>query len=334
MPIHRKVRIEQEVNKAVERVKKKEHSEDSLVELKATWPKDHAKSARQIAGLCNAAGGAEVLWIIGLDEDSQIFAGADQAELANWWPSVSTFFEGQAPSMFDLNVTVDGKTYVALAFETDRPPYVVKVEKEDRLEVPWREGRATRSAKRSELARLLYKQSTRPNVSIASAQLIAFVDGNKNKALMLRVDLLVEPVGETAIILGAEGSHAFVHGGEPTSVGIDVEFGKAREIQAMSDGAVGLADYGVRCNKSSIVRLEFWSPSPEPEIPTIAGVHMRIEVSILGRPCPMESSLLPFGQSNYEVANLIHIWSVGPYDGGRKAFNKVTAKLNREYMRR
>jgi hypothetical protein len=131
--------------------------EDSLVELKATWPDDHWKAARRIAGHANAAGGNAVLWLIGLDEKRGV-TGADRIELANWWPKVQSCFGGASPTVTDVNVTIDnGQTFVALYFECAGRPFVVSLppgSTTDR-DVPWREGTRIRSATRSELIRLL-----------------------------------------------------------------------------------------------------------------------------------------------------------------------------------
>ncbi|MER2513178.1 MAG: hypothetical protein ABTQ25_12325 [Nitrosomonas ureae] len=134
--------------------------EDSRVELKTDWISPE-KVARQIAGHANSARGAKILWLIGVDEKKGI-VGAKYEELANWYPEVESYFDGLAPNCFDINIPNDKGTVVALLFDTDRAPFVVKnvaygkqgggsVE----LEVPWREGNKIRSARRSDLIRLL-----------------------------------------------------------------------------------------------------------------------------------------------------------------------------------
>src|SRR5262249_4597625 len=136
--------------------------EDSRVELKAKWPDEPAKAARRIAGHANAARGEHILWLIGVDEVNGV-SGADHQEMADWLAGVSKQFDGLAPRCYDLNVpTKNGKTVVALLFETNRAPFVVKNpyygrRKDDpiSLEVPWREGTKVRSAARSDLMLLL-----------------------------------------------------------------------------------------------------------------------------------------------------------------------------------
>lgn len=144
----RNIEIEGWVLGLVERVNKKMPVEDSREELKADWVADPPKMARQLAAMANAAHGQSILWVIGLDQEKGV-VGASNAELANWWPPISSLFDGLAPTFTDLNIPVENKTVVALLFTTDRFPYVVKADR-DRLELPWREGRRTRSAKRFE----------------------------------------------------------------------------------------------------------------------------------------------------------------------------------------
>jgi hypothetical protein len=152
--------VEAWVLRIIDQVNCGAHSEDSRVELKSTWPKS-AQAARQIAAHANAARGTPILWLIGVSETTGV-VGADYEEVANWYPEVKSYFDGVTPELFDLNVLVNSKTVVALLFQTERAPFVVRnaaygqtgggsVE----MEVPWREGRKTRSATRSDLIRLL-----------------------------------------------------------------------------------------------------------------------------------------------------------------------------------
>src|SRR5262249_17835092 len=152
--------IESWALRVIERVEAKQPHEDSRVELKAEWP-DYQKAARQIAGHANAARGEPILWLIGVDKDRGV-TGADYNELANWYPPVQSQFDALAPRLVDVNVPWKGKTVVALLFETDRFPFVVKNPVNGQpgcgpvsLEVPWRENTATRSATRSDLIRLI-----------------------------------------------------------------------------------------------------------------------------------------------------------------------------------
>ena len=152
--------IESWVLRAVDQVVRSSHCEDSLVELKSAWPKP-AVAARQIAAHANAARGAPILWIIGVDEVSGVL-GAETTELADWFSAVRSCFNHVYPELQDINVQIGDHTVVALLFQTDRAPFLVKnsvfgtsgggaVE----WEIPWREGRKTRTANREDIIRLI-----------------------------------------------------------------------------------------------------------------------------------------------------------------------------------
>jgi hypothetical protein len=160
----------------VERVKSGQPIEDARVELKAEWP-DTEKAARRIAGHANAARGAPILWLIGVNEKTGV-VGAQINELATWFPKVESNFDGLAPEHMDLNIPVDGQTVVALYFETGRAPFVVKNAAYGKkgggsveLEVPWRDGTSVRSARQSEMVRMLSPLALSPEIEVLAAQL-------------------------------------------------------------------------------------------------------------------------------------------------------------------
>lgn len=174
--------IESWALRVVDCVKSGQPNEDFLVELKRDWIKGE-KAARRIAGHANAARGENILWLIGVDEKAGVI-GVNATDLASWYACVESFFNELAPKMTPLNIPIDNKTVVALLFETDRTPFVVKnpvhgsssggsVE----LEVPWRENTSTRSARRSDLIRLLAPLELLPEVEILSSSLEATVEG-------------------------------------------------------------------------------------------------------------------------------------------------------------
>src|SRR5438093_863250 len=94
--------VEYRVLSIIERVEKKQPIEDFTVELKAEWPKEINKTARQIAGHANAARGELILCIIGLDQNRGVI-GAQYNELSNWFNSVKSEFDGIAPALIDKN---------------------------------------------------------------------------------------------------------------------------------------------------------------------------------------------------------------------------------------
>lgn len=164
--------IENWTLRIIDRVIKGQPNEDARVELKAAWI-DPIKAARRIAGHANAARGASILWIVGVDEKKCIVTGVDRQDLAEWFPKVESQFDGLAPYMTDLNVPYKDKTVVALLFETTRRPFVVKNPKQDAIlfEVPWREGTRVRSARREDLVRLLSPLQVLPSFEVLSGEL-------------------------------------------------------------------------------------------------------------------------------------------------------------------
>ena len=167
----RRQELEARVLDLLDRVERGQPVEDSTVELKMEWPRDLRRTARQIAGHANAARGDRILWIIGADEGGRRIVTADEQELANWWPAVRRHFDGIGPTLTsNLAVTRDGATVVALLFDTDRSPYVVRTGTEPALEVPWRRGNSTMTARREDLLRLLVPTLRRPHVEVLGAQ--------------------------------------------------------------------------------------------------------------------------------------------------------------------
>jgi hypothetical protein len=144
-----------------------------------------------------------VIWLIGVDPVSGV-TGTSHADLANWWPAVKAEFDGLAPVLTDLNIPWKSLTVVALVFETDRVPFVVKNPVFGKpgggpvaLEVPWREGTSVRSARRDELVRLLAPMQVLPHVEVMNAwleleQLKEATDDKRYKWQLL-LDLYVTP---------------------------------------------------------------------------------------------------------------------------------------------
>ena len=206
------IQLEAWVLRVVDQVRQGLAPEDSLVELKSQWP-DPIRGARQIAAHANAARGSHILWIIGLDEARGVI-GAGHEELANWHPQVQSCFDGVAPELFDLNVPVDGKMLTALLFTTDRAPYVVRnpdygqpaggrVE----FEIPWREGRKIRTARRSDLIRILAPLVATPQIEALSSEVLVMQGeresepGKPSFHWHLTASAYVAAVLETAVVI-------------------------------------------------------------------------------------------------------------------------------------
>ena len=182
----RRQQIEAKVLSIYDSIKSGNNVEDSYIELKADWPQDHAKAARRIAAHANAARGEDILWIIGLDEDRGVQT-IQPSNMADWWPQVKRYFDSPVPNVTDLVVKTDDGVLVALHFETDSAPYVVKnpvfgqpgggpVERE----VPWRIGTRVRSATREDLIRLLVPVQRLPHIEILEASISANKSTRKN----------------------------------------------------------------------------------------------------------------------------------------------------------
>jgi hypothetical protein len=166
-----KAQLENKANDVLARVTARQPIEDSYVECKTDWPDEYPRAARQLAGSANAARWEPVTWLIGVDERNAAVPGAIEAELSNWYARVQAEFDGVAPALLmSIAVRWNSVTVVALLFETDRPPYVVKMGP-GRMDVPLREGNGTRSAYRSELLRLLAPFEKQPEIESIGCRL-------------------------------------------------------------------------------------------------------------------------------------------------------------------
>lgn len=170
----KKQEIEFKVLDIIERLEKGQPIEDDMIELKAEWPRDHFRAARRIAAHANAARGEPIMWLIGIDEKKGV-VGADFEELSIWFAKVrSRFDQLLAPNLISLSVPYDGKTVVALVFETERSPFVIRIPDSSGIithEVPWREANSTRSARRSDLIKLLYPTQKKPGLEIIDGKI-------------------------------------------------------------------------------------------------------------------------------------------------------------------
>jgi hypothetical protein len=202
------------VLKLLELVKTKQLVEDSRVELKAQWPTDIPRTARQLAGHANSAQGSLLLWIIGVDEDTGEVKGADKEELANWFPKVQAQYDEICPDLQRcLSVPFEGGSVVALLFETDRAPYLVKNPSYSKSnggpverEVPWRANNSTRTARRADLLKLLMPLVVVPEFEIRKASLSAHnihpLPGKSDPlGLYLQSELyVIAPMGQALVI--------------------------------------------------------------------------------------------------------------------------------------
>ncbi len=194
----RQIQIEAWAIDIIERVNSNKPIEDSRVELKSEWTEPQ-KAARQLAGHANAARGEPILWLIGVDEDNGV-KGISSIELANWFAAVQSEFDGVVPSLVDLNLPINGVVVVALYFETDRAPYVIRnplfgSEKGGAIsyETPWREGTSTRSARRSDLIKILVPIISLPEIEILGGRIDLSKDQHGNWYWNLRLTMYITP---------------------------------------------------------------------------------------------------------------------------------------------
>ena len=186
---------------AIARLLSGKPNEDSRIEFKAKWPDLHQKAARQIAAHANAARGEPILWIIGVDQNAKDVIGVEQLEVSTWYEKIKSFFDDMhAPTLKDLNFAYDNKQVVALQFDTERFPFVVKYSNEI-LEVPWREGTRTRSASRFDLLKLLIPLQYLPNLEVLSGQVA--IDQNPNGSIWwnYHIEMYIEPIGEKSLVI-------------------------------------------------------------------------------------------------------------------------------------
>lgn len=201
--------IESWALRVLDSLKRGEPLEDIRVELKATFG-EPAKIARRLAGHANAARGEDVLWLFGVDEKTGSASGADSLEFTDWWSKVTSYFESLAPEVREVNVPYEGVMVVALLVHTDRAPIVVRnpsfglpsggpIE----FEVPWREMTGVRTAKRSDLLRLLAPLQKLPSVEVISASLIGRGTIGGMCGWDLFLDLYFVPSGNQSVVFPA-----------------------------------------------------------------------------------------------------------------------------------
>lgn len=160
------------------------------------------KSARRLAGHCNALHGDDGLWIVGVNEKSGVL-GVDPDDFADWWPRLKAEFHDETPDLTEVFFTYEGKRLVALHFTTDRAPFLVRVEGGGRVERedPWREGTSVRTARRADLLRLLVPLQRSPEIEITKAN-AKYSDGTDQNGASILVDLtcyMTLRLGETLV---------------------------------------------------------------------------------------------------------------------------------------
>ncbi len=171
----RPAELEARVLEILDRVEKGVPLEDTRDECKTNWPAGDEKTARQLAGHANAARGEHILWLFGVDEKARRVPGISSTEFSDWYAGLKKHFEeAWAPDPeLNINVPWKGMIVVAVLFETNRAPYVVKNPQGGQIqfEVPWREGNSTQTARRRDLLHLLVPLQKMPEFELISARL-------------------------------------------------------------------------------------------------------------------------------------------------------------------
>lgn len=178
----------------IEQVLSGKPNEDSRVELKSEFPtSDYKKTARQLAGHANHARGESILWIIGVDQKQRVINGATHQEVATWYQKIQAEFDERiAPSLKDVNFSFEGTPLVALLFDTERFPFVVKHNEEINI-VPWREGTRTRTATRFELLKLLTPLQMLPTLKPMNGEIILIKTKESTYKLGYEFSIYFEP---------------------------------------------------------------------------------------------------------------------------------------------
>ncbi len=149
-------RLELAVSEIVDRVvRQRLRVEDDLVECKSVWP-EPSDGATQLAGLANRAGGADVMWIVGLNENRhEVVPFDDSADFSQWLAQVASWFDGGVfPGAMCTRLVTEWGPVVAMKFRTAERPFVIGKSATDRW-VPFRAGTAIRRASRMDLLHIL-----------------------------------------------------------------------------------------------------------------------------------------------------------------------------------
>lgn len=156
--------------------------ESDNVECKAAFPEgdDKERAIRQIGGCMNAALGNDVFFLVGVQERTFAVVGANEHELANWWNGAASMFAPDSVPRYATHVvSYDGKSVVALVFDSSAPPYLVKNQwwgkqnqKSDiKYEVPWREGNRARTATRQDMLKMFLAVEKTPDCEVLAVDL-------------------------------------------------------------------------------------------------------------------------------------------------------------------
>lgn len=298
--MRRRVDVEAQVLEVIERIRRGQSVEDDLtVEVKAE-AQPTQRIARRIAGHANAARGVPILWIMGVDEkraDAPITGSS--IDLANWWPQLEAHFDERfAPPYQAVSIPVDGRTVLALDMETDRGPFVVKIPDSDLLEVPYRGSTRIRSARRSDLLRMLTTAARRPRIEVQAAEVIRSIDQAGGPTVTMTVEVYWHlPMGQEIVLRDADASATLWHFSDARTEAAKVSLHVPRQrsmrlLRQRSGGGVGEDDGRRYTSRSGEEQLILDGPGPgsisavwtdEPEgISTGRRVQGRVSCRVVG----------------------------------------------------
>jgi hypothetical protein len=313
------LQIESWALRVIEQLEKRHNVEDTLVELKAEWPRDPNKAARRLGGHANAARGEPVLWLIGVDEKAGKVVGAPPSEFANWYPSVEKEFDGIAPRCIPLNIPHKEGTVVALLVETDRAPYVVRNAVHGQsgggavaFEVPWRNGARTDSAKRADLIRLLAPVTKLPEAELLAAGLGAQEETTPvGDCLSWRLDvyLFITPRGNTPVTIAAHRCESSIMPAEAGGYGLplsDYSFGSDTPGNVRTKGAVTVNTPGLVIITAKYIQNGYSLPLQSETVRVAAKARPVGEDGVIDWNCELRRCFP-------ERKDHAGIWGVGPF---------------------
>ena len=144
---------------------------------------------------------------------------------------------------------------LALHFATDRAPYVVKCPSSGRseLEVPWRRGTRTRSARRHELLKLLLPAVSTPDATVLVCN--GMLTGGPEEAIHFKgqANLYVEHIHNSTAFFPSHQMHCSMNLLDDTRL---ITARPLINTTLIDSGGVQTLRDGVYCARSGVVRLE------------------------------------------------------------------------------
>ena len=285
--------------------------EDDWVELKESFL-EPAKAARRIAGMANAARTEPFLLLIGIKECVGPVPLPDEPEFSRWWAQVASVLDPSPPRLEHL--VVEGVHVLYLV--PDRPPYVVKHRQEPAdnsglWEVPWREGTATRSARHTDLVRLLVPRARVPDFQVLRVRGATGFTDKREPSLSIDVTLYVVPQTPERLVLP-------IH-----QCSMEAHWDGNEEYVALHGGLIPLGErksktihYGadeVVVDGPGRIRLSGFTPVPVERVAAVKVINVRMHFDPLPESdhVTVETSISATGPD----AEGRHFWGVDPPKG-------------------